>query len=354
MRKRKKILIMIAFILFIILSISSFTLFNTKKNYTKDLNDRDQEEFVLNTLSQLSFANEIQEKIPVKEFYKQLQTLNTDYEIELFEYMETANNTLKEKQKTSFVDTYLDGHSFNEILYNFAGDTYSDFDSAYLLGDDTKEEYPESNVDAYYKRLLTMVSTAKYKNVIDNVDALLDDYKFVKPYNHKIANIYHDMKILTSKSNLSDIETLSKLYDPCVYTIYAMTLFPNDRYEVIEDKSVPYINASVAISIDSIETKEISTSNEDYKDYYKRVFDRYAFSLDDPTYTMNISKITFSDGTDLFDAYVVVNEDKTCNLYTIVPQNTEKSYESLTQNLTSDSDIPKGYLGDGNTEFTDQ
>ena len=85
--------------------------------------------------------------------------------------------------------------------------------------------------------------------------------------------------------------------------------------------------------IDSVDIQKISINSENYKDVYKLAFDRFSPTTDDPLYSLNIAKVTFSSGDNLFDAYVVINADKSCSFYTIIPQNTEKTYETLAKYL---------------------
>ena len=111
------------------------------EDYYKDLT-QEQKELVVDILKNVSFADELKENSKAKDIYKEFTSINNyQYKKNVYKFMETANNKLKE-ENSSFVQSYKDGHTFDEILYQFAGEDYSKFIYGYLLGDDKNEEYP--------------------------------------------------------------------------------------------------------------------------------------------------------------------------------------------------------------------
>lgn len=337
MNKRTKVLIILGVICVFLLNLFLYRQMMQKKvDYTGDLTTDEQKEVVETTLSFITdkdLRNDIESNIDVNKFYEELKEIhNYEYSSKLTSYLTQVNNALKEKG-TTLSEVYNDGESIQELLNLYCGQEFIDFTHAYLIGEDKNEEYPEESGDRLYFALLEKFTNANYDSIKSEFDNLLATYKFTESYNYRIANLYHDMQILSSKNSLDSSELLSTLYDPSVYVIQTMSLFPEDRYEIIEDKSVPLIQTSVAATIQEVNIETVSITSDNYKDMYKRVFNRYVSATDDPLYTLDVVKITFTDGTDVFDAYVAINVDKSCNLYTIVPQNTEKTYQTLSQKI---------------------
>lgn len=327
MSKKKIILIIICIgILFILNIFVMMKSIYVPDDYYKDVTE-EQKELVVDILKNVSFSDELKENVSAKDIYKEFTSINNyQYKTNVYKFMEIANDKLKE-DGSSFVQSYKDGHTFDETLYQFAGEDYSKFIYGYLLGDDKNEEYPESSVNNTYNSLLTKISKNNFSNVISTIDSILDKYKLTESYNLKITNIYHDAQILNDNTNLSDTEVLETLYDPCVYTIQVMKLFQDDRINVISDKNVPAFYSSTIINVKNIETIELSSKSEEYKDLYKKIYDLYVGA--DMSDTIQVSKISFIVDNETFYAYVATLEDKTCKLYTIEPKE-EKTYESLT------------------------
>lgn len=337
MSKKMKTLIVIIIIAFIGLNVVIIAqMLHKNKDYTKNLRTDEEKEVVKDTLTAITdddLKKEIKDHVDVDKFYKEIKKIdNYEYTSEMTSFLVKANNKLK-GNNSSLVQEYNKGTPIFEILNLTCGDDFLDFTNSYLIGDDENKEYLETMSNGLYTKLLEKIKNMDYDGVISEVDTLLETYKFTASYNHKIANVYHDATVLKNKSNVSDLDILPELHDIGVYTIQVMALFTEDRYSVIEDKNVPYISSSVAATVSSVDIQKISINSENYKDVYKLAFDRFSPTTDDPLYSLNIAKVTFSSGDNLFDAYVVINADKSCSFYTIIPQNTEKTYETLAKYL---------------------
>ena len=340
--KKTLILFIVGMFLFSIFSI--FITFHKNQSYTKDLTNADERKTVTETLDYITdkeLKKDIEENIDANTFYNELTNIpNYQYKEQITRYLKEADSNLK-NSGSSLVEYYNSGVSLSNILLSTCGDEYIEYTNAYLVGKDDNKEYLESNSEALYYKLLSDLSKGDYDSVLSQLETLLETYKFTERYNYGIANIYHDVLILknnTDIGNTSSIDILSELYDPGVYTIETMKLFIDDRYYIIEDKNAPYLFDSTIITITNLETKEISINSNEYKNsLYKMIFDRYSYAKDDPLYSIIVNKISFSENVneEKFDAYIVVNEDKSCSFYTIKPNNTTKTYETIAEHKSS-------------------
>lgn len=329
MSKKKMIMIgigiLILFILNVIIIVKNIYV---PDNYMSSLTTEDQKEVVKDILSNVSFSKEIKNEIPAKKVYNEFTSLNNyEYPKKIYQYMEIANQKL-EKQDSSFVKTYNENHSFGEILYEFCGDDYEAFSNAYLIGDEDNKEFPKESVQSTYICLLNKISDEKYDSVSEELNTLLEKYKFTESYNYKLANLYHDIEILNSETNLEDTEVLDNIYDSGVYTILTMKLFTEDRYKMIEDKNSPALYASTVINVKDVSTKEVYPTNKNYKNLYEKMYKFYTNGLEDSSYKIDITKITFTVDDEEFYAYLATLPGHVCKFYKIDAVE-KKEYKSL-------------------------
>lgn len=304
-----------------------------KKEYTDELYSETKTEVVNDILDKVSFSDEIKDKIPAQTVYDEFSEIeNQKYLSEIYSLMELANENLK-NEGTTLVELWEKGLTLPEILTAYTNGQYSSFAVAYLIGDDENTEY-NSDAEALYQRLLTKIEKDNYAEALDEMDQLLNTYKFVDKKNRKVANLYHDISLLYNIKTTGvviDKQTLDTLYDPCACTIEAMKSFIDERYDMIDDKNSPFLYDSTIIQIEDIEYIEIMTDNEIYKDkLYKTIYNQYT-ETDDRSYrVINVAKIKFivDEADDTFYSYVIMNEDRSCTIYSIKSEK-NKDYTSL-------------------------
>ena len=327
MQKRKLILIGVAVvILFLINIIFIINSIYVPNSYTANLEDK-KVEVVDDILDNVDFTDDIKENIIASKLYREFMDLNNhEYKQTIYDFMNKTNKKL-EINGSSFMQEYNEGKSFASILTTYGGDDYIKFSEAYIVGDENNKEYSKDNVETTYKELLDKVKTCKYNEALNNMDTMLNDYKFTKSYNYKLANVYHDLNLLSVDSNLNSTEILNELYDPSIYLIETMRLYINDRYDIIEDKNSPALNDSNVIDVENVKAIQMNTKSKYYKNIYKEI---YNFYQTDTTTDLTIYKITFNiyDG-DEFTAYLAVTNDKICHCYKIVANDTKKTYTSM-------------------------
>lgn len=330
---RKKILsvILIICILFCISFVLMIKNIYVQDDYTKDLT-KDEKELVLDIIENVSFGKDIKNTISAKKVYSDFISIeNYQYTSKIYKMMNESNQMLNELD-SSFVDVWNKDYTIEDILKSYCGSEFIEFENAYLLGDDKHEEYSEKMSETTYLAVLKQISDFKYSAALKSLDTILDTYKFTESYNYKLANVYHDLQILNTANELDDVDVLKKLYDPAVYTIETMRLFVTERYDIVEDKNSPALYDSTIIDVNNVEWITVSTDTENYKDFYKKIFDFY-LGTDAPHDSLKIAKITFTSHDDTFDAYVAILNDKSCKFYSII-SNSGKTYTSLfDQNL---------------------
>lgn len=307
--------IFIVLLLFLIVVSVIFTIFDKSSTTTT----KDRKQIVKNTLSFIEdskLQKELENNIDTVELYNELKQIhNYQYTKELSQLLINTNNKLKENN-SSIIKLYKNEKMpISEILRIVCEDEYQTFVESYFIGDDNHKNFPKEEVESLYNELLITINTEDYENVIKTVDKLLKKYKFTATYNLKIANVYHDAIVLKNENNLSQNEMMKTLYDPVVYTLTVLSLSKKEQENYIDTSNFEYITNKNQLSIENIETKTISIESKDYKNMYKTVYDFYSPVTDDPLYTFNITEITFNNN---YKAYVLIDIDKVCNLYTIM------------------------------------
>lgn len=313
MSKKKIIMISVGVAILFIINIVAIILSVYKpNNYWSNVNN-DEKQMVLEIFDNISFSDELKENLSAKEIYNEFTNLKQqNYKNESYEFINKSDKVLK-NTGTSFVEKYNEGNSFEEILNETLGDEYKNFTNRYLLGNDSNEEYPKESVEKTYYSMLTKCESLEYETILKNMDEILDKYKFTEAYDEKLANLYHDVQILNTDTNLSDIEILETLYDPSVYIIQSMLLFMDDRYEIIQDKNSPALYETNAIKITNVENLKINKNSENFKELYDTMYRIYLGK--DSNDFMDLYKITFTVEDNNFEGYIIKTSDKNCHFY---------------------------------------
>lgn len=329
MSKKKITIICIGIaILFIINIFFIIKIIYKPNNYLSELKTNDEKTMVQTILDNVSFRNEIQSNISAKKLYNEFMDLNNNtYKNTLFKFMNNTDSLLK-INNSSFMEKYEEYKSFHAVLEKYGGSKYLSFSNAYLIGDEDNKEFPKESVQSTYIRLLNKIADEKYDSVSEELNTLLEKYKFTEPYNYKLANLYHDIEILNSETNLEDTEVLDNIYDSGVYTILTMKLFTEDRYKMIEDKNSPALYASTVINIKDISSIEVYPTNKNYKDLYEKMYKFYTNGLEDSSYKIDITKVTFTVDNEEFYAYLATLFGHVCKFYKIDAVE-KKEYKSL-------------------------
>ena len=303
-------------ILFIIVAF----VFNMSDKNSEQIVQKKTNEIVNTTFDSIKdnqLKTDIKNEIGIRKFNSEIKKIhNHEYSKELADLLVKSNNQLKSID-SSFIKCYKKGMSVSDILSMTCEVEFQEFTDSYFIGKDSNENYPKQKVDKFYYELLNDILNKNYNECINKIDKELKQYKFTSKYNKKIANIYHDTQILMNKDSFDTTDILTNLYDPAVYTINIMQLSKQKQKELIADTNFKYIENFEKIQIKNIEENNISITDSKYKDIYKTIYDYYAPTTDDPLYTLTISKIEFTYQNNNYFAYVLINVNKSCNLYTI-------------------------------------
>ena len=295
-------------------------------NYISELKTTEQKELVSDILDNLSFSDEIKKNISARDLYDEFTDIpNHNYKNTLFKFINKTNDLLV-VNNSSFIEEYKKGNSFSDILNEYCDDNYKYFNTGYLLGDEKNSEFSKENNQSIYIELLKKISNNDYDAAINEIDVILQKYKFTESYNENLANLYHDANMLNTDSNLSDTEILNNIDDIGVYTILTMKLYAQDRINIITDISSPLIYVSNKIIITDMDTISVSNKKH-YQGIDKKMYDYYlGNSIGE---TLNVIKFTFNVDEETFYAYVTKTDTDDCKFYSVQPKNLNKSYQSI-------------------------
>lgn len=319
MKTNMKLVISFIFVLFITISIFIFSI-NIKQNNNKNTSLSNKQnmivENVLNNINDENLKNEIIKNIKTNILYDELKQIhNNQYGSMLGKFIVSANDTLK-NNSTSFMDKYNDGMSIKNILYSTCGTDFMKFTNTYFIGDDTNKEYDLDNSDTLYLSYINDINQDKKDVVLKNINNLLKTYKFTSNNNLKIANIYHDLNIL--EKDEINVDILDKLYDSTIYSICVLSLDNKTQQNLIYDKNFKQISNIKNCTITDIKFNSVSIMDSNYKDLYKKIFDTYSSSTDDPLYELTIFEISLTNNKNNYTIYGIITTDKICHIYSIL------------------------------------
>lgn len=291
MSKKTIILTIIAFVALVALSIFSvIMLFNgtgeEEKTPTIDV-----------TLP--SIYNEFDESldVPVENIQEQLSEVDkTGFDSQTTYWLNKLREVLPEG--TTLENEMNNEETIEELCKKYFPNEYREYKLAFLLGDDTKEEYPESENNDLYLMLLRMAQTGDYNGVIRHVDVLLKNYKFTMPHNYNIGNLYRDAIALNNLRDMSEemkIKTIGNLSDPVMQLIAVVFESPKAQCTMIKSLDSIYFKSNTRIEIQNIETASIAS---DTTDYHGILMSRYYNNTSD---SLDYVKVQFKINFDLSD-----------------------------------------------------
>lgn len=287
MSKKTVIFVAIAFILMFALAIGAVVLlFNGTGEIPSNVD-----------VTTPSIYNEFEEDltVPIENLQEQLSEIDkTGFDSQTLYWINKLREVLP--SDTSLEEQLNDEQTIEKLCKEYFPEEYKAYKQAFLLGDDTKAEYPEDKNYDLYLNLLRMAETGDYQGVIRHVDRLLNEYKFTLPYNYNIGNVYRDSITLSNFYEMSDaskIKAIGNLSDPAMQLI--ATVHENSKSQctmIVSDNSL-YFKDKTRIEIQDMETVLIPW---DTKDYHGILMNRY-FNADNQN--LEVVKIRFKINYDL-------------------------------------------------------
>lgn len=163
------------------------------------------------------------------------------------EVVEEENKTQIEIEMDNAVEDYINQNpedkEFEELdeetKYTYViGESYTNYENAFKLGDESKTEFPKEDTEKFYTSLIELSERANYEKILTEIDSKLATYKFHESYNWKIGNVYYDASLMLETLNMEEdgkANLVKTMKDPTMMLIGTLMIPEVSRRDVIND-----------------------------------------------------------------------------------------------------------------------